>query len=103
VRRDPAEAAQDGTTGAAGAGMSIAVELVTGRGQDWWPRPGRVFAASSAHTFADLAVAIDAASGRRDLDHLRMFVLPEGVEVSWSAPAAHPFVVAYAPLTAGVR
>ncbi|WP_406038403.1 plasmid pRiA4b ORF-3 family protein [Micromonospora sp. NBC_00898] len=82
MRRESAGAAEDGT---AGAGLSIAVELVTGRGQSWWPRPGRVFAASSAHTFADLAEAIDVAFGRRDLDHLRMFVLPGGVEVSWSA------------------
>ncbi|WP_446218111.1 IS1096 element passenger TnpR family protein [Micromonospora sp. IBHARD004] len=85
MRRDRAEAEQDGTPGGVGGTLSIAVELVTGRGQDWWPRPGRVFAASSAHTFADLAEAIDVAFGRRDLDHLRMFVLPVGIEVSWSA------------------
>ena len=67
MRRDRAEAEQDGTPGGVGGALSITVELVTGRGQDWWPRPGRVFAASSAHTFADLAEAIDVAFGRRDL------------------------------------
>ncbi|MEV0726575.1 hypothetical protein AB0I37_27820 [Micromonospora purpureochromogenes] len=83
MRPDPVDAAPGRTTGA--AGLSIMVELVTGRGQDWWPRPGRVFAASSAHTFADLAEAIDVAFGRWDLGHLRMFVLPGEVELSWSA------------------
>ncbi|MFF5175917.1 hypothetical protein ACFY3U_25285 [Micromonospora sp. NPDC000089] len=58
---------------------------MTGRGQDWWPRPGRVFAAGAAHTFAELAEAIDVAFGRWDLGHLRMFVLPGQVELSWSA------------------
>ncbi|RKN59207.1 hypothetical protein D7193_08730 [Micromonospora costi] len=65
--------------------MSITVELVTGRGRDWWPRPGRVFAAHRSHTFAQLAEAIDLAFGRWDLAHLRMFVLPDGSQASWSA------------------
>ncbi|MFF4940727.1 hypothetical protein [Micromonospora sp. NPDC000729] len=64
--------------------LSICVVLVTGRGRDWWPRPGRVFAAHRRHTFAQLAEAIDVAFGRWDLAHLRMFVLPDGVDVSWS-------------------
>ncbi|KAB1915604.1 plasmid pRiA4b ORF-3 family protein [Micromonospora sp. AMSO31t] len=72
------------------AGLSIAVELVTGRGRDWWPRPGRVFAASPVHTFAEFAEAVDVAFGRWDLGHLRMFVLPGGVQVSWSAWRAGP-------------
>jgi hypothetical protein len=65
--------------------LSICVELATGRGRDWWPRPGRVFTAHRRHTFAQLAEAIDVAFGRWDLAHLRMFVLPDGVDVSWSA------------------
>ncbi|MFY1594781.1 hypothetical protein [Micromonospora sp. WMMD737] len=60
------------------------MELVTGRGRDWWPRPGRVFTAHRGHTFAELAEAIDVAFGRWDLAHLRMFVLPDDVDVSWS-------------------
>lgn len=70
---------------AGGGSLSIEVELVAGRGRSWWPRPGRVFAAGPTHTFAQLAEAVDRAFGRWDLDHLRMFVLPGGVEVSWSA------------------
>ncbi|MFI7215821.1 IS1096 element passenger TnpR family protein [Micromonospora maritima] len=65
--------------------LSIEVELVTGRGRRWWPRPGRVVSAGAEHTFAQLAEAVDRAFGRWELDHLRMFVLPGGVEVSWSA------------------
>jgi hypothetical protein len=39
--------------------VSVRVELVEGRG-DWvWPRPGRIFAAARRHTLADLASAID--------------------------------------------
>ena len=30
--------------------LSITVEMVSGRGERFWPRPGRVFVASRAHT-----------------------------------------------------
>lgn len=60
------------------------MELVSGRGRDWWPRPGRVFTAHGRHTFAQLGEAIDVAFGRWDLAHLRVFVLPDDVDVSWS-------------------
>ncbi|MBU8858588.1 plasmid pRiA4b ORF-3 family protein [Micromonospora sp. WMMB482] len=63
--------------------LSISVELVTGRGRFWWPRPGRLFVASPCHTFAQLAEVIDVAFGRRDLEHLRTIVLPGASEVSW--------------------
>ena len=83
MRPDPVAAGHP--AGAIEGLLSIEVELVTGRGRDWWPRPGRVFTASPRHTFAQFAEAVDVAFGRWDLDHLRMFVLPDGVEVSWSA------------------
>jgi len=38
--------------------------LVHGRGEDFWPRPGRIFAAARRHTFAQLAEAIDDAFAR---------------------------------------
>jgi hypothetical protein len=50
--------------------MSIQVELVSGRGEDLWPRPGRIFAAARSHTFAQLSEAINAAFARWDLAHL---------------------------------
>lgn len=95
MRRDRAEAEQDGTPGGVGRALSITVELVTGRGQDWWPRPGRVFAAGSAHTFADLAEAIDVAFGRLDLPD------PAG-DGGPGGPASPAAVMAYAPLTSRV-
>jgi len=47
--------------------FSIRVELLGGRGEQLWPYPGRVFAVGPAHTFADLARAIDNAFARWDL------------------------------------
>ena len=55
--------------------LSIRVELVSGRGRDFWPRPGRDFAAGRRHTFADLAGAIDDAFARWDRAHLHLFDL----------------------------
>lgn len=55
--------------------LSITVELVEGRGGSFWPRPGRVFAVSRSHTFADLATAIDDAFARWDRSHLHEFRL----------------------------
>ncbi|GAA2097321.1 IS1096 element passenger TnpR family protein [Actinomadura alba] len=62
--------------------LSIRVELVSGRGETYWPRPGRVFAAASSHSFAELAEAIDLAFARWDLAHLHMFTLADGTGLS---------------------
>jgi len=58
--------------------LSIRVELVSGRGEDYWPRPGRIFAAARSHSFGQLAAAIDAAFARWDLAHLHLFTLADG-------------------------
>ena len=58
--------------------ISIRVELLGGRGEGLWPYPGRVFAVGPAHTFADLARAIDNAFARWDLSHLSLFTLADG-------------------------
>ena len=58
--------------------LSITVELLGGRGQRLWPRPGRTFALGPAHTFADLAEAINLAFARWDLGHLSVFTLNDG-------------------------
>ncbi len=60
---------------------SIRVDLIEGRGSDFWPRPGRVFAAAGAHTFADLATAIDTAFARWDHAHLHVFELGDGSRI----------------------
>src|SRR6202034_14598 len=39
--------------------LSIRVDLVEGHGEEYWPRPGRIFAAARSHSFRQLADAID--------------------------------------------
>ena len=62
--------------------LSIRVELVEGRGERFWPRPGRIFAAARTHTFAQLASAIDDAFARWDLAHLHDFTLADGTRLT---------------------
>lgn len=62
--------------------LSIQVELVSGRGEDLWPRPGRIFAAARSHTFAQLADAIDLGFARWDLAHLHLFTLADGTNLA---------------------
>jgi hypothetical protein len=62
--------------------LSIRVELVEGRGERFWPRPGRIFAAARTHTFAQLAEAIDDAFARWDRSHLHDFTLADGTRLT---------------------
>jgi len=59
--------------------LSVRVELVSGRGEDFWPRPGRVLLAVRSMTFDALARAVDTAFGRWDLAHLHTFDLADGM------------------------
>lgn len=61
--------------------LSVQVDLVQGRGEVLWPRPGRIFAASRSHTFAQLAGAIDGAFARWDLSHLHEFRMQDGTRI----------------------
>src|SRR6266581_4327456 len=61
--------------------LSIRVELVEGRGERYWPRPGRLFAAAVSHSYAQLATAIDDAFARWDRSHLHEFELADGTRV----------------------
>lgn len=65
---------------------SITVELVEGRAGQFWPRPGRVFAAAPSHTFAQLADAIDTAFARWDRAHLNEFRLADGTRIGMPDP-----------------
>lgn len=56
----------------------MTVELLGGRGQELWPWPGRIFAVGPAHTFGDLAEAINDAFARWDRSHLSVFTLADG-------------------------
>jgi len=58
--------------------VSIRVDLVEGRGERLWPRPGRIFAVGRGHTFAALATAIDDAFARWDRAHLHDLRLADG-------------------------
>ncbi|MDE1672024.1 IS1096 element passenger TnpR family protein [Nocardia gipuzkoensis] len=51
-----------------------------------WPRPGRIFAASRGHTFAQLATAIDDGFARWDRSHLHEFDLGGGHRVGEPDP-----------------
>jgi hypothetical protein len=64
--------------------LSIRVDLVSGRGRDLWPRPGRLFAAARTHTFAQLATAIDDAFARWDRAHLHEFRFPLTTGPRWT-------------------
>jgi len=62
--------------------LSIRVDLVEGRGERLWPRPGRILAAARSHTFAALATAIDDAFARWDRAHLHEFRLADGTRLT---------------------
>lgn len=62
--------------------LSIKVELVEGRGESLWPRPGRIFVSARSHTFAQLADAIDDAFARWDRSHLHEFRLADGTRLT---------------------
>lgn len=66
--------------------LSIRVELTEGRGQDLWPRPGRIFAAARSHTFATFATAIDDAFARWDRAHLHQFWMADGRRIGRPDP-----------------
>jgi len=58
--------------------LSIRVELISGHGRIFWPRPGRIFAAARSHTFGQLADAIDTAFARWDRAHLSQLQFADG-------------------------
>ncbi|EON33575.1 hypothetical protein GTC6_07169 [Gordonia terrae C-6] len=68
--------------------LSVTVELLGGRGIELWPCPGGVFAVGPAHTFADLATAVDDAFARWDRSHLSLFTLDDGRVVADAALGA---------------
>src|SRR5436190_18311476 len=59
----------------------VRVDLLSGRGQEFDPPPGRVLLVPPASTFEQLAEAINTALGRWDLSHLSRFVLADGTSV----------------------
>ena len=78
TRRRAPPADRDILRGMARTWLSVTVELLGGRGEELWPWPGRVIAVGPAHTFMDLANAINDAFARWDRSHLSMFTLDDG-------------------------
>src|SRR5713226_838887 len=66
--------------------LSIRVELVEGRGERYWPRPGRLFAAAISHSYAQLATAIDDSFARSVLSHFHAFALVNGARIGPPGP-----------------
>ncbi len=66
--------------------MTVRVELVSGRGIDFDPPPGRVFVVGPNNTFGDLAKAIDLHFARWDLSHLHVFRLEDGRQIGYPDP-----------------
>lgn len=58
--------------------LQIKVELLGGGGIECDPPPGRVFIVGPAHTFEQLAHAINAGFARWDLSHIHQFELADG-------------------------
>ena len=79
--------------------LSISVELLGGRGEELWPWPGRIFAVGPAHTFAQLADAINNAFARWDLAHLSMFTLADGTVVTDRESADEFAASPFGPIT----
>ena len=65
--------------------MLLRVVLVAQAGEDLTNPPGRDLLASSEHTFADLARAIDRAFARWDISHLHEFQLADGTRIASAA------------------
>ena len=59
----------------------ISVELLSGRGKNFVPPPGRDLILPPSTTFEQLGVAIDLALARWDLGHLRDFTLADGTRI----------------------
>jgi hypothetical protein len=60
--------------------------LIEGRGENCWPRPGRLIAAAPTHSFEKLATAIDLAFARWDISHLHQFELSDGIKIGRPDP-----------------
>ena len=66
--------------------LQIRVDLVSGRGEELKPPPGRIFIVGPGHTFSALADAINQAFARWDLAHLHEFELSDGRRVGFVDP-----------------
>jgi hypothetical protein len=73
--------------------LRIRVDLLGGGGIECDPPPGRVVIVGPAHSFAELAEAIDAAFARWDLSHLHSFELGDDRLIGYPDDTFEPDVV----------
>lgn len=73
--------------------LQIRVDLLGGRGEDLDPPPGRIFICGPAHSFGQLADAINGAFGRWDLSHLHDFELADGRKIGFPSDDFAPELV----------
>ena len=73
--------------------VQIRVDLLGGRGEDLDPVPGRIFIVGPAHSFGQLADAINVAFGRWDLSHLHEFELEGGRKIGYPSDEFAPDLV----------
>jgi Plasmid pRiA4b ORF-3-like protein len=67
-------------------GMTVRVELMSGRGNHFDPPPARVFLVDVNNTFGELAHVINLHFARWDPGHLHLFRLGDGREIGPSDP-----------------
>ncbi|USQ78800.1 plasmid pRiA4b ORF-3 family protein [Ornithinimicrobium faecis] len=82
--------------------LSVTVELLGGRGEVLWPRPGRIFAVGPSHTFVQLAEAVNDAFARWDRAHLSVFTLGDGRVITDEHTGAEFASLAGGPVTTPV-
>jgi hypothetical protein len=73
--------------------LRIKVDLLGGGGIDCDPPPGRIFIVGPAHTFEELAEAINCAFARWDRSHLHEFELADGRLIGYPDDTFEPDVV----------
>jgi hypothetical protein len=78
--------------------LAIRVELLGTRGEQLWPPPGRVLVVGPAHTFADLAKAIDDGFARWDRGHLCEFTLADGTVITDEESADEAGSISFGPV-----
>lgn len=81
--------------------FTVKVTLVSGRGMQLNPPPGRIMLVGPDHTLKALAEAIDLAFGRWDLAHLHEFEFPDGVRYGFPDEVDDQPVIDYSQVVAG--
>lgn len=66
--------------------FAIRVELVSGAGHKFEPKPGRFYLVGAGQTFLDLHESIEVSFGRWDQAHLHVFEMSDGARIGLPDP-----------------